>query len=574
MSIAAALVAVQASAWSYQVNVVGNTVNVTVTGLTGNQCCGGASLDLPIGGGNCSIPCGTGQQTATLTCNSVGTHALYIWAADPTTPTIGEFKQTTVDITVPPAPACPQFDLISGGIKVLTHQYQDAFGSTVPYPAGQTADGETKISLRPRAAPAGTDIYLKVIDPPDASTYGAPHQSDDNVDVSAGTLFGAKTRVVTLPQAGTVDLILKTTLYASGDNYVVQASADPHLVTDPNFVCDPNAGCRSTPVITAWKRMYVEMDDMYRNSQPITFRILVGDSVVYVNDRGFRRGDAVRLLHAPSATRSEPYDVDGFYTEDRTIVDVARNNNSNIAGAYAITLDAPLARAYFTEGPFLSTPMGDAIADLSRNAQRSADPLFHFSQQYYVPAFADAFVEVIRAGSSGVGVPFHDAMTPQNMAAVGNKWLAARLGTLPPSNFGLATAAATRAGLAPGQLSLGTTVGSFSYIWRQNIDDATSGPRSRYPLTSGLNADIVSGETLVHEMAHQWQVNPGYGDGHCNQTAYTNPSAFATMYCEMNSAQNSGQYGDGIIRFHYTGNSPQTADSEYMDIRKTPEPKP
>lgn len=79
---------------------------------------------------------------------------------------------------------------------------------------------------------------------------------------------------------------------------------------------------------------------------------------------------------------------------------------------------------------------------------------------------------------------------------------------------------------------------------------------------------------LVHEMAHQWHVNPNYQDGHCNQTAYTNPSIFPTMYCEMNSAQNNGQYGDGVIRFHYTGSSPQTADSEYMDIRKTPEPKP
>src|SRR5207244_755643 len=232
-------------------------------------------------------------------------------------------------------------------------------------------------------------------------------------------------------------------------------------------------------------------------------------------------------------------DVDGFYTEDRTIVDVARNRDPNIPGAYAITLDAPLTRPNFTEAPRLNTQMGDAIADLSRNAQHSADPLFHFSQQYYTAAFAEAFVEVVKASSSGVGVPFYGAMAPANMTAVGNKWFQAREGSLPPSNFGLAIAGSTRAALSTAnQLSLGTTIESFSYVWRQSIDDATSGPRSRFPLTSGLNADVVSGETLVHEMAHQWHVNPNYQDGHCNQTAYTNPSTFPTMYCEMNSAQN------------------------------------
>src|SRR6266542_1983727 len=106
----AAIAAIPAAAWNYQVSINGNTVFVTITGLTGNQCCGGASLDDPNGGSaNCSIPCASGSQSATLSCNAVGTHVLYVFAADQTTNGY-ETKQTTVTIADPPAPGCPQFD--------------------------------------------------------------------------------------------------------------------------------------------------------------------------------------------------------------------------------------------------------------------------------------------------------------------------------------------------------------------------------------------------------------------------------------------------------------------------------
>ena len=148
---------------------------------------------------------------------------------------------------------------------------------------------------------------------------------------------------------------------------------------------------------------------------------------------------------------------------------------------------------------------------------------------------------------------------------------AARTSSSIPSNTGLAVAAATRAPLASTTaLSLGTTGGAFSYVWRQNIDDATSGPRSRFPLTSGHNPDLTSGEVLVHELAHQWNVNAFKTDKECTNNSYDNPAFF----CHGNGPANSGQYDDGHIAWHYTGTTPATADSEYMDIRKASEPKP
>ncbi len=564
----AILVALPACALSSQVSVNGNVIIVTVSGLTGSQCCAGATVDDPtFNGASCSVPCvAGGTYTINLGCNSVGTHVVYVFALDSSTN--GYVVQSqSASVTDPPPPTCPQFDLNVAGTKVLTHQYNDAFGGTVPYPSGQTADGEIRISLKPRAAPAGTVIYLKVIDPPDGSLYGAPHQSDDNLDPHAGTLTGGgKTTSVTLPATGTVDATLKTTQYASGDNYQVEASSDPNLASDPNFVCDPANGCLTTPVITAWKRMYVEMDEMYRTSQLIAARSLIGDSVVYVNGRGFRKGDAVRLIHAPSTSRVEPQDVDGFYSEDRVVVDFSRNRNANQAGAYAVTLDVPLTRPYYTDGIVAgATPIGDAIVDLTKNT----DPLHHFSDQYLATGYAASFVEIVKASSSGIGLPFYDAMTPDDMFTVGKKWFAARESAAVPSNFGMAVAGSARAPVGTG-LSLGTTATTrYSYVWVDSIDAATSGPKSKYPLTSGLNAFIVSGEVLVHEVAHQWSVNPGYPDGHCDKKSYD-----GLQWCQMDSPQNTGTYGDGIIKFHYAGATEASADSEYITIRKTGEPKP
>jgi hypothetical protein len=501
-------------------------------------------------------------------CNSIGSHTVYAYASDPSTSGY-EYKQQGVSVTDPPPSTCPQFDLIAAGTRVLTHKFGDSFGSTYTYPTGQSTDGEIPISLRVRAAPAGTVVYLKVIDPEDTAAYGTPHQKDDNIDTAGGTISGGKTTSVTLPASGTVSVVLKTTLHASGDNYQVQASSDPALTTDSNFVCSPSSGCQTTPVITAWKRMYVEEDEMYRESQLLAERSLVGASVVYVDARGFQKGNSVRLVHAPSYLRMADYDVDGFYSEDRTIVGVARNSDPSHAGAYAITLDAPLMKAYYRDINVGSLQLGDAIADLS-----AGDPLYHFSEQYLAGAFAEAFVDVVKTNTSGVGVPLYNSMTDLAMTYVGGKWFAARTQVQPPSNSGMVIAAATSAPIAPdpvaGQrIPIGTTSGTtYSYVWRQSIDDGTR-PGSKL-LIKRLDPNVVSGEVLVHEIAHQWKVNQNYPDNECTRNSY----ADGTKFCQGNGPQNSGQYGDGIVKFHYVGNSPTTADSEYIDIRKTGEPKP
>lgn len=567
-----ALMPGRAFAWDFNVTTSGNTILVNVSGMDNtktpqNTTCAGASADVPRLGGSCGIP-GASFATISLTCNSVGSHVVFVNVYDSTTGGQYESRQTTVTVTDPPPSTCPQFDLVVRGTTVLTHKYADAIGWGATYPSGQTTDGEIGLYLRPRAAPAGSVIYLKVIDPAQTAAYG-PQQPDDNVDSSSGTINGAKTANVTLPQTGIVDLVLRTTLHAAGDNYRVQASADPSLATDPNFVCSPANGCQTTPVITVWKRLYLETNEMYRNSQLIAWRVLPGDRFVYVNNRGFGRNDRVRLIHAPSFLRTAPGDPVGFYDEDHVVRSVRRNQNQNIPAAFEIELENPagVMGSYKTEAPIAGVQLGDAIVNLGRN-----DPFFHMDEQYVSAAFADAFVEVVKIGTNGVGMPFYDAMTNNAMIFAGAKWFSLRETTAAVSNAGLAVAGGTRAPLpqAPDALSLGTTTGPYSYVWRQNIDDATSGPRSRYPLTSGHNPQLTSGEVLVHELAHQWNVNPNYVDHECDKNSYT----FPTKYCQMNSPENSAQYDDGQVKFHYVGSAPRDADSEYMTIRKAGEPRP
>jgi hypothetical protein len=517
----------------------------------------------------CSIPCGKTYESFTFGCNSIGTHTVYGYYSDKHTNGYKIVGSATVTVTAPPPVYCPQFVLIASPPRVLTHKYGDAFNSE--YLPGQTADGEMSMKIKTVAAPAGTTVYLRLTDPPDDSPYGTPHQKDDNVDTGAGSFGSSMSRFssVSLPANGSVPFTVRTSLQKGGDNYQVEASADPALHT-PSYECSGTMICQKTK-LTTWKRFYVEPNEMYRESQLIQANILVGERLVYVNDRGFGRNDPVRLIHAPSYLRSELGDSQGFYFEDFTIVNVRRNRNPAIAATFEIELDQPVTRHYRREAPIAGVPMGDALVNLAPH--RMPGPTFQMNDQYMRNAFYFAYVDLVTIPGNGVGMPLYDAMNNTAMIFAGAKWFAARRSTTIPSNTGLAVAAGTReplpappGGTAP--LSLGTTAGVYSYVWRQNIDDGTR--RNSGLLVSGLDPNLVSGEVLVHELAHQWNVNSTYPDNECDKMSYDNPA----LYCQNNGPRNSGQYADGHLAWHYVGTTPATADSEYMTIRKADEPKP
>jgi hypothetical protein len=565
--------ATSALAQGFSASADGNDIVLTIGGgLKGIPCCRGGGVDEPFALQiQCSQPCPANSAvTERFECNSVGTHVVYGAVLDQDTGYQYVYSSTTVEVTTPPAPSCPVFRLVAPDTQVLTHRYGAGINADLTkYPGKlQTTDGELTMRLRTVRALPGTVVHLKVADPPQSSAYGAPNAKDDNIDVGRGIINGANTATVTLPEHGAVDFVLQGTLNVSGDNYQVQASADPALASDPNFVCDAAHFCQKSQVITAWKRFYLELNEMYRDSQLIARAVLPGERFVYVNERGFGRNDQVRLIHAPSYQRNTPGDSVGFYSEDHVIRRVRRNQNPNIPGTFEIELQNGVLGSYKTDNPVAGTPLGDAIVNLS-----NGDPFFHMDEQYVTGAFAEAFVDVVKIGTNGVGIPHYEAMTNNNMIFAAAKWFFLRETILIPPNSGFAVAAATRAPLDPpnqNALSLGTTLGPYSYVWRQSINEATAGPRHQFPLTSGHNPSLMSGEVLVHELAHQWNVNPNYIVGECTQNSY----ADSTRYCQMNSPENSAQYDDTKVKFHYVGTTPMNADSEYMTIRRADEPKP
>jgi hypothetical protein len=565
VTLAAALSFAPLSAW--EVRTIGNTIEVKVgAGLSGQQCCRGASIDEPGEGATCSQSCPANSEiTRTFTCNSVGTHVVYgYWSDDNTDGRVIESK--TIEVTEPPPPTCPLFDFYVTGSRVLTHKY----GATDAYPSGQTADAEIELKLRPRRAVAGTTIYLRVFDPPDSAPYGPeqPRPPDDNVDTAAnaGTISGGKLATATLLAAGITAVKLRTTETVAGDNYEVRATPNVELHTNPNFVCDTTTNCLKTPVITAWKRIYIEGDRMFRRGAYITGDVMPCSTgpcfVPLSNLRGIGRGDLLRVIHAPRFNFVGPQQ---FYSEDVEVLRVERKN--------ARVEVTPFQNAYFGPDSTVGTGplpyLADAVGIIGGN---EAEDLYTPNTQLISPLFDGTFVEHVFLQDDPVPyLPFEQellggGLSGDEATAIARKWF---LNFTRSNHQHLLTARVhfddTIQGLTTARI--GT---NWSWIFVDTVND--SSPR-------GAREWLFNGEVTSHEIAHQWQVNPIPVDttrGHCTSFRWNS----ATLYCSMH-----GDYGalggtlchgtcpeffDGQVGFHYQ--SP--TDSEYTFIRQRPEPVP
>ncbi|HEV8435401.1 MAG TPA: hypothetical protein VGR95_18475, partial [Thermoanaerobaculia bacterium] len=217
VSLALFTISATLSAAAQQITVwkSGNTVNATISAnLSGTRCCLGLSFDSPLGGAECSEPCPESPVTESWYCNSVGDHTVtgcwlsaetgYAYQCSAQTVTVDPVDQAQ------PSPSCPLFDLVAGS-KVLTHLY-DQTNDVYPYP--QVQDAQMPITIKARRGTPGSTIYLKVLDPPDPSTYGGPYLGNDNHDTVApvGTINGQKQLQIVLPPSGeSATLTLVTT---------------------------------------------------------------------------------------------------------------------------------------------------------------------------------------------------------------------------------------------------------------------------------------------------------------------------------------------------------------------------
>lgn len=87
-----------------------------------------------------------------------------------------------------------------------------------------------------------------------------------------------------------------------------------------------------------------------------------------------------------------------------------------------------------------------------------------------------------------------------------------------------------------------------------------------------VDAWILGGENLVHELAHAFNVNSalhfGSDFGHCSRVMAGNPALNCKMRSHADPLYDGMQAGDGVVGFHYSSDT----DSEYMTIRTAWEP--
>lgn len=445
-------------------------------------------------------------------------------------------------------------------VKVLTLR---SIGTDGGYPSPhQTSDGAIEIKGTVMGAPqsvAARTVYLRVIDPPDTAPYvpAADRRANDNREPLER--FERLPSQVTTDADGKFTATLRTTMQHAGDNYRVEASVDPELVSNADYSCDSR--CARSGTITAWKRVYVEEDRMFRagaflaahlipctNSSncPATVTIAVDDA------RPLARARTLHLMHAP---RADGLGGNEFYSEDVAVVGVDRKKNT-------VEISMPARPYYGPETESTDAELQRILADAVGVVDDPEDTFYQLNTSYVRDHFAAAFVEYVWDDRDPVPyvpyVPIVRGFTASDpLGALARKWFYA-YGTDNVQHL----LAGARGEQATNEVFLGLTTSrigtNFSWIFVEAVN-------SEAPRRGRLR---FNGEVVAHELTHEWQVNPTGDGGHCVSRRYDVPGLFCSMYGSYNDFGNCKgtcpEFYDGEVALHYDAG----ADSEYLYVRR------
>jgi hypothetical protein len=292
--------------------------------------------------------------------------------------------------------------------------YHTAAKTTKADGVAQIADREITITAHaiPASAYAGQTLHFRVLtpDPDDPSPYEPNTVGGDNRDsvIGAGNLSAASDAIVPTiingVEVGAAEVVLKITDRYAGDNYIVQ--------------CSLNAGFTpisdETDLLTAWKRVYAEVDRMFKYGEdcidganfgapagvgasgttayvpqvdragipgyPIPLN--VGDSVVVISsaDDVHMAGETVRV------TAITPITLPSGETCDK------------------ITLDPPLANTYAT----VDRAHLGRVTLLSDGTVNWSGSLFSINVGDVAKVLAHGFIEILYPSSGSGYVPYKE----------------------------------------------------------------------------------------------------------------------------------------------------------------------
>jgi hypothetical protein len=453
------------------------------------------------------------------------------------------------------------------------------------YPSAfQDHDGRIKIRIRSSIAQAGISVYLRVVDPPDPSPY-MPQQNPPPAKDNLGPPGELSSSLAVTDSAGMAETELIVS-QASGDNYQIEASIYS-AIRKPTTPC--GATCVKSGILTAWKRVYVEVHKAFRQGSFLTRDVAAGDTVIPVTDvSNFPKPPfRIRLIHAPpiyDGLRTDFYEDEVevkhiFQTKDVKELHLRHPSAPMVGDTIARAYAGPAAPKHTLQPRFyLADAVG--VVDGTASSYETVDTVL------VAPLFEQAFVEVKWLEDDNLRdwtdpqyqrvIPRLPRVTYDEREWLSRKWIRHA------SPFGIQRIA-------------------FPNHQTLFLSDRSSGNRVRGEATvaagfndvwfyTGMigNATLRS-EALTHEMAHHWRVNhqwlianppPDRGPGgHCDTATgadrfiYNRPGLLCSMHELLYSGASYPGVADGIVGFHFISINGQD-DSEYLRIRKRVDPVP
>jgi hypothetical protein len=414
--------------------------------------------------------------------------------------------------------------------------YHTAAKTTKADGVAQIADREIRITAHaiPASAYAGQTLHFRVLtpDPADPSPYVSVKVGGDNHDlvIGAGKVSAASDAIVPTiingVEVGAAEVVLKITDRYAGDNYIVQ--------------CSLNAGFTpisdETDLLTAWKRMYAEVDYMFRYGVDCVDGKSAGGAAgvgaendkAYVADAGsLAVDDSVQVISCASATHNTG--------EVRKIKDINR-----VSSPVTITFYAPLANTYLA---------ADHAHLGSVKTQANGRYLYddEYSRDNTAKAFARGFIEILFSPEGCNVVPYKEKISfkiwPNDKDAIldecrdfSQPWFANR-----------AHRDDDECAYAPKRSAKDT--GKPNYIHIVYVSQVFYGARGFSPfqhnviyLEPPIHFGSIGVETLAHELGHQFDAWHEYkgpsGQGPVSNHAHNHD--YGKVDCLMN--QNSGTY--------------------------------
>jgi len=500
------------------------------------------------------------------------------------------------------------FDLLPGmSEKIILHPHPND-SSLSPWQVNTTVDEKPRFRFRGAVMSNTTspeaDVWQRVVDPPDPSPYLPQHAPDDNedpwkkgvlmprgcADASCRAVSGQPLQVRSTP-GGVVEVELEATDRYAGDNYILEASFDPAFTCATAGLNGANLCARSGQV-TAWKRVFIEKRRMLRNGLFLAQDANVGDTFIVTRGSHWRgnrgkydelsKGEQIVIVHAPQLDRSDL--SEGWYSETHTILSVQDLGN----GEFRVNLGTkkgktiipePLQHEYRVDSE--NRAIGDAVSKLG-SLFVTADDVFDVSVDLVTgEAFFHSFTENLilpdnTTPGAFVPVPFLETTDQTTLQHLAEKWSSLVNGSLEPNHQLLIIASdnsaggtGTDAGLTISQVPGKRT---SSWVFWETIDQ----------VLSGNNVNTVNKwarKTAAHEIAHQWRTNglwnPSPHADHCPATTKTwnDPSAYCLLAdADPNGSGSVAQRTNGIARFHFLTLPNGSTHSEYLEIRRRPDP--